>query len=699
MGGVYRVRNVKTGQQFAVKCVAPNLIRDETRRFAFFKRLQLWRALPKHRHTVQCWFWRDFGDSVGLFMDLVEAPSLQRCIDSGRLTKLDDILDVAIQTAWGLHAAHLWGIVHGDVKPGNFLVAPRRTVLATDFGLAQARAQAGETAEGHLAAIGHDRLLSSGGLTAPFCSPEQWGGAAPDLASDVWSWGLTVLALFKGGVDWDCGIQANEVLEGFLRAGSASSDLPSMPGAVARILRRCFRAAPAERWDTLLEPAELLRETYREHAGYLLARGFPGFPRPATKAEPGIALNMQEGAVRSDPRPWLEAALRSAGRDPDEAKQRVLRRVGSDLSEPAVGIAAYEEASGIYQELIAQGSGHLLSEYAGLCCSHGSFLATMSKNEEALALYAKAVAIYKQLVAAGQEELEPNLALAYEYKAIALRAAGNMTEAVASYDGAVLLREKLVDAGAANAETDLARSLLRKGNALFELGNAREALACYDRCIVIWESLVKAGRADLEQDLAGACIYKGYVLSESGNPDVALACYDRGITLYERLVKAGHIALRPHLASAYEYKASLAARLDATDTALENYDNCIKIREHLIDAGSVSLWPDLAQVYERKGHVLYSVGDKHGALGSYDRCIAIREDLVAKGRKDLRGDLARSQLCRAEVVLNMDVSQREDVLRDARCAMQTLRAEAIRTGRQDLRKVIEWGEGAFENRT
>ena len=61
-----------------------------------------------------------------------------------RLTQLEQILDVAIQFAWGLHAAHELGLVHQDVKPGNVLMSPEGVAKVSDFGLARARAAAGE---------------------------------------------------------------------------------------------------------------------------------------------------------------------------------------------------------------------------------------------------------------------------------------------------------------------------------------------------------------------------------------------------------------------------------------------------------------------------------------------------------------------------------------------------------------------------
>jgi serine/threonine protein kinase len=98
----------------------------------------------------------------------VEGGSLEAWIAERRLTQLDHILNVAIQFAWGLHAAHDLRLVHQDVKPGNVLMTPDGVAKVADFGLARARAVAGERE----ARGGQSVLVSYGGRTEEYCSPE-----------------------------------------------------------------------------------------------------------------------------------------------------------------------------------------------------------------------------------------------------------------------------------------------------------------------------------------------------------------------------------------------------------------------------------------------------------------------------------------------------------------------------------------------
>jgi serine/threonine protein kinase len=167
MGTVYLlVRSQSTGQRFAVK---KTWFRNEASQRNFLSELQTWLDLPEHPHLVACRFFRTVEAELAIFAEYVESGSLEACIAERRLTQLDHILDVAIQFAWGLHAAHELGLVHQDVKPGNVLMTPDSVAKVSDFRLARARAVAGERGAGG----GENLLMSCGGMTEAYCSPEQ----------------------------------------------------------------------------------------------------------------------------------------------------------------------------------------------------------------------------------------------------------------------------------------------------------------------------------------------------------------------------------------------------------------------------------------------------------------------------------------------------------------------------------------------
>src|SRR5262249_47562582 len=153
-------------------------------------------------------------------------------------------LDVAIQLSWGLDHAHAQGLIHRDVKPGNVLLTPEGVAKVTDFGMARARGvPAAVPPESGTASI----LVSAGGLTPAFCSPEQSQGQPVSRKTDVWSWGVSVLAMFTGAAPWSAGYLAAGVLRDYLKRGPVEEGPPPMPPPLAELLQHCFQADPEAR--------------------------------------------------------------------------------------------------------------------------------------------------------------------------------------------------------------------------------------------------------------------------------------------------------------------------------------------------------------------------------------------------------------------------------------------------------------------
>ena len=203
MGKVYKVHHRGWKTNLAVKVPRPKTFTQQRGLEMFERECETWSNLGLHPHTVHCYFVRRYGTVPLVFAEFIEGGSLHNWIRSGRLYKdspdhsLLRAVDIAIQMAWGLHHAHEQALVHQDVKPGNVMMTEDRIAKVTDFGLARARALVDGASIG---ASGYEPLVSSGGMTPAYCSPEQAslvarvsaGGISTEdghitTKSDIWS--------------------------------------------------------------------------------------------------------------------------------------------------------------------------------------------------------------------------------------------------------------------------------------------------------------------------------------------------------------------------------------------------------------------------------------------------------------------------------------------------------------------------------
>ncbi|WP_238006806.1 protein kinase [Dactylosporangium sp. AC04546] len=251
MGVVYRARHLEWDIDLAVKSPRPELLRRPEHRDQFVDEAETWVSLGLHPHVCSCFYVRVLDGVPRVFAEYVEGGSLRDWIDDRRLYHGDNdtvvarIIDIAIQTAWGLEHAHGRGLVHRDVKPGNVLLEPvgdAVTAKITDFGLARVRTvdapPPGDAPPGVSVLV-----PGGGGMTTAYASPEQAERLPLGRRTDVYSFAVSVLEMFTGGISWVAGPVAGAALAAHRPGGG----LPDLPPDLAGLLGRCLAAAPADR--------------------------------------------------------------------------------------------------------------------------------------------------------------------------------------------------------------------------------------------------------------------------------------------------------------------------------------------------------------------------------------------------------------------------------------------------------------------
>lgn len=286
MGLVYRVLHREWNVDLAVKAPNRKVLRlGGSRRFE--TEAQAWVGLGLHPNTVNCLYVRRLGGLPRVFAEWVDGGNLRDAVRHGRIyagghhEALRHILDVSIQLARGLEHAHQHGLIHQDVKPANAMLARDGTVKVTDFGLAKPWAAAGEHPD---ELPGAGLQVSYRGMTREYCSPEQARAAKErygvlTAATDVWSWALTVLEMFKGGPPTEQGEDGREALAAFLEQGTQNPEIPpeipSPPAAMVDLLRQCFEHDPSHRPSDMSDLAARLIEIYAEIFGEVYPRKPP----------------------------------------------------------------------------------------------------------------------------------------------------------------------------------------------------------------------------------------------------------------------------------------------------------------------------------------------------------------------------------------------------------------------------------------
>jgi len=193
MGVVYKAEDTRLHRPVALKFISEELSRDPEALGRFAREAQTASAL---NHTNICTI-HDIGEQDGrsfIVMEYLEGTTLNDRLAAGSMS-LSAVLDVGVQIADALDAAHAAGIVHRDIKPANVFIGSRDHVKVLDFGLAKMRLPAAHQMD--VTTIGGTRQGVVMGTVA-YMAPEQASGETVDHRADIWSVGMVLYEMAAG---------------------------------------------------------------------------------------------------------------------------------------------------------------------------------------------------------------------------------------------------------------------------------------------------------------------------------------------------------------------------------------------------------------------------------------------------------------------------------------------------------------------
>lgn len=320
MSNVYKAKDQKLNRFVAVKVLKPEFSADATFVKKFRVEAQSAAGLS-HPNIVNVY---DVGEENGIYyivMELVQGITLKHYIERKGKLDIREVLNISVQIASGMGAAHANRIIHRDIKPQNVIMSRDGKVKVTDFGIAKA--------------ADSTTVTTNAAGSVHYISPEQARGGYSDEKSDIYSLGITMYEMVTGQVPYDGENNVSVALQHIQGNMTPPSQLnPDIPRSVERIILKCTQKKPDLRYSSAKELIMDLRRALAEPDGnYVIigsavARGGAGESTTVVMKEEDVE-KLRNASLNKD----KEVRKRQERLTPEERRRRQLEEERKEYEE------------------------------------------------------------------------------------------------------------------------------------------------------------------------------------------------------------------------------------------------------------------------------------------------------------------------------------------------------------------------------